>query len=174
MVDNPCISKIDHTPKVLNFCTLCSRCGRVVEILLKLIFFVSHVRMRVHHNTIRQWLCVCRYAHNLLAVSLAKLNRNIEAQRCHTHFTSIIADSSCFVSSITWQLFSPWDKSTEVCHSQQDWQFLVVSSIVSRSRVVLLSSVFRSFFACSSFGPRSVFDRLTNNQRETNERRTRT
>ena len=36
------------------------------------------------------------------------------------------------------------------------------------------SLLFRSFFACSSFGSRSVFDRLTNNERETNERRTRT
>ena len=65
------------------------------------------------------------------------------------------------------------------CENANRWSrkrqsFLVESSIVSRWYLARHSLLFRSFFACSSFGPRSVFDRLTTNQRETNERRTRT
>ena len=51
---------------------------------------------------------------------------------------------------------------------------IVELPIVSRRHLDRYSLLFRSFFACSSFGPRSVFDRLTTKQRETNERRTRT
>ena len=58
--------------------------------------------------------------------------------------------------------------------SRKRQSFLVESSIVSRWYLARHSLLFRSFFACSSFGPRSVFDRLTTKQRETNERRTRT
>ena len=57
----------------------------------------------------------------------------------------------------------------------QPWRWQIIElPIVSRRHLDRYSLLFRSFFACSSFGPRSVFDRLTNNQRETNERRTRT
>ena len=57
----------------------------------------------------------------------------------------------------------------------QPWRWQIVElPIVSRRHLDRYSLLFRSFFACSSFGPRSVFDRLTNNERETNERRTRT
>ena len=57
----------------------------------------------------------------------------------------------------------------------QPWRWQIVElPIVSRRHLDRYSLLFRSFFACSSFGPRSVFDRLTNKQRETNERRTRT
>ena len=57
----------------------------------------------------------------------------------------------------------------------QPWRWqLVELPIVSRWHLDRYSLLFRSFFACSSFGSRSVFDRLTNKQRETNERRTRT
>ena len=57
----------------------------------------------------------------------------------------------------------------------QPWRWLLVElPIVSRRHLDRYSLLFRSFFACSSFGPRSVFDRLTTKQRETNERRTRT
>ena len=59
------------------------------------------------------------------------------------------------------------------CLSHQVGQFLVEFSIVSRYYLDRRSLLFRSFFACSSFGPRSVFDRLTNDERKTNERRTR-
>ena len=44
----------------------------------------------------------------------------------------------------------------------------------SRSSFVLLSFEIRSILVRFSIGSRSVFDRLTNKQRETNERRTRT
>ena len=57
----------------------------------------------------------------------------------------------------------------------QPWRWQIVElPIVSRRHLDRYSLLFRSFFACSSFGSRSVFDRLTNKQRETNERRTRT
>ena len=56
----------------------------------------------------------------------------------------------------------------------QPWRWHFVEfSIVSRYLLDRHSLLFRSFFACSSFGPRSVFDRLTTKQRETNEDLTR-
>ena len=94
-------------------------------------------------------------------------------------------------------LDSPWEclsgtESTAVCLGRsrvrgcmlvcgckrvfcKPWRGLLVGfSIASRRHLDRYSLLFRSFFACSSFGPRSVFDRLTNKQRETNERRTKT
>ena len=57
----------------------------------------------------------------------------------------------------------------------QPWRWHFVEfSIASRYFLDRHSLLFRSFFACSSFGPRSVFDRLTTKQRETNEDLTRT
>ena len=77
----------------------------------------------------------------------------------HTFQASPLTVRVSFVSSITWQLFPPWDKSTKVCHSHQVWHFLVGFSIDVRCSFVRFLLVPRSAAAAHWPFPFSVFFR---------------